>query len=175
MELVRLGNARAFEVIFDRHSGSAFSLAFRMCGRRASAEDVVQEAFVSLWRTGARYDPSRGSVRSWILSMVHNRAVDAFRRNAIREGRNIGDERLAEQLESGERTDVESERREQSRVVQSALDSLPADQRQVIELAYFGGFSHREIAQLLALPDGTVKGRIRLGMAKLRTTLGDAV
>ncbi|MDE3129686.1 MAG: sigma-70 family RNA polymerase sigma factor [Acidobacteriota bacterium] len=175
MGLVRTGDARAFEVIFDRHSGPAFSLAFRMCGRRATAEDVLQEAFVSLWRSGAHYDHTRGSVRSWILGIVHNRAVDALRRNALREGRNVGDERLAEQLESGERTDVETERREQSLAVQRALDALPADQRRVIELAYFGGFSHSEIAQLLALPHGTVKGRMRLGLSKLRTTLGGAV
>ncbi len=73
MELVREGHARAFEIVFDRHAGPAFSLAYRMCGRRARAEDIVQEAFLSIWRSGARYDRARGSVRSWILSTVHNR------------------------------------------------------------------------------------------------------
>jgi RNA polymerase sigma factor (sigma-70 family) len=77
MELVRDGDARAFEVIFDRHGGPAFSLAYRMCGTQARAEDIVQEALVSLWRSGARYDRARGSVRSWILSAVHTRAIDS--------------------------------------------------------------------------------------------------
>ena len=173
MELVRDGDARAFEVIVDRHSGPAFSLAFRMCGRRAAAEDVVQEAFVSLWRTGARYDRTRGSVRSWVLGAVHNRAIDAFRRDRIREGQNVSDEALADRLDSGERTDQEAERRDQARAVRSAMDGLPEDQRKVIELAYFGGFTHTEIAELLGLPSGTVKGRMRLALAKLRTSLED--
>jgi RNA polymerase sigma-70 factor, ECF subfamily len=173
MELVRDGDARAFEVIVDRHSGPAFSLAFRMCGRRAAAEDVVQDAFVSLWRTRARYDRTRGSVRSWVLSAVHNRAIDAFRRDRIREGQNVSDEALADRLESGERTDQEAERRDQARAVRSAMDNLPEDQRKVVELAYFGGFTHTEIAELLGLPAGTVKGRMRLALAKLRTSLED--
>lgn len=173
MELVGAGDVRAFEVIFDRHSGPAFSLALRMCGRRVAAEDVVQEAFISLWRTGARYDRTRGSVRSWVLRVVHNRAIDTFRHDVIREGQNRSDDGLAEWLESGERIDVEVEVGEQARVVRQALETLPADQRKVIELAYFSGFTHTEIAHLLTLPPGTVKGRMRLGMAKLRTTLGD--
>ena len=84
MGLVHEGEARAFEVIFDRHSGAAFSLAYRMCGRRAMAEDVVQEAFLAVWRSGARYDRARGSVRSWVLGVVHNRAIDALRRGVAR-------------------------------------------------------------------------------------------
>src|ERR1700729_4638305 len=83
MEHVRTGDASAFEIIFDRHADVAFSLAYRMCGRRSMAEDVVQDAFLSLWRSGASYDRARGSVRSWVLSVVHNRAIDAFRREAV--------------------------------------------------------------------------------------------
>ena len=104
MALVRDGEPRAFEVIFDRHSGPAFSLAYRMCGRRAMAEDVVQEAFMSLWRSGARYDPRRGSVRNWVLGVVHNRAIDAFRRGVVRESRDVSDEGLAERLPAEEET-----------------------------------------------------------------------
>jgi RNA polymerase sigma-70 factor (ECF subfamily) len=173
MQLVRDGDVRAFEVVFDRHSGAAFSLAYRMCGRRAMAEDAVQETFVSLWRSGARYDRTRGSVRSWILSAVHNRAIDAFRHERVKSGRNVSDEGIDERLESGERTEVEVERREDSRQVRTALKDLPDEQRHVIELAYFGGFSHSEIAEMLDLPAGTVKGRMRLGLAKLRIALGD--
>ncbi len=173
MDLVRDGDTRAFEVVFDRHSGVAFSLAYRMCGRRALAEDIVQEAFLSLWRTGARYDRTRGSVRSWVLSAVHNRAIDAFRRESIREGKTIADDGLSERIEEPVRTAEEVERRDEAHQIRTALDSLPGEQRRVIELAYFGGFSHSEIAELLSLPAGTVKGRMRLGLSKLRLLIDD--
>lgn len=172
MEVVREGDARAFEVVFDRHGGAAYSLAYRMCGSRSRAEDVVQEAFLSLWRSGARYDRARGSVRSWILGAVHNRAIDAFRRQTARESQDLRDDHLAEQLPGGEQTDTEVERRDDAHRVRSALGQLPGEQRRVIELAYFGGFSHSEIAEMLSLPAGTVKGRMRLGLSKLRVALG---
>src|ERR1700716_2708492 len=92
MQLVHDGDARAFEVVFDRRGDAAFSLAYRMCGRRAMAEDVVQDAFLSLWRSGARYDRRGGSVRSWVLSVVHHRAIDAFRRDAVRTSRDVRDD-----------------------------------------------------------------------------------
>jgi RNA polymerase sigma-70 factor, ECF subfamily len=174
MELVDSGDTRAFEVIFDRHAGAGYSLALRMCGRRALAEDIVQEAFLSLWRSGSGYDRARGSVRSWVLSAVHNRAVDALRRTGAKAGRDVSDEGIAERLPAREATDTEVERREEARRVRSALDELPPDQRQVIELAYFGGLSHSQIAEMLDLPPGTVKGRMRLGLTKLRSALGEA-
>jgi RNA polymerase sigma-70 factor (ECF subfamily) len=173
MQRVHDGEARAFEVIFDRHGGAAFSLAYRMCGRRTMAEDVVQEAFLSLWRSGARYDRTRGSVRSWVLSVVHNRAIDAFRREVVRDNRDVHDDGIAERMPSGRRTDTEVERRHEAQQVRSALGELPKDQRQVIELAYFGGFTHMQIAEMLQLPPGTVKGRMRLGLTKLRLALSD--
>jgi RNA polymerase sigma-70 factor, ECF subfamily len=173
MVLVRDGEPRAFEVIFDRHSGAAFSLAYRMCGRRAMAEDVVQEAFVSIWRSGARYDRRRGSTRNWVLGVVRNRAIDAFRRGAVRESRNVSDEGIAERLPAPELTDAVVTRNDEAEHVRGALGELPAEQRQVIELAYFGGFTHIQIAELLALPAGTVKGRMRLGLTKMRIALGD--
>jgi RNA polymerase sigma-70 factor (ECF subfamily) len=175
MAMVRGGEVRAFDVIFDRHAGAAYSLAYRMCGRQAMAEDVVQEAFVSLWRSGARYDRARGSVRSWVLSVVHNRAIDAFRKEAANSARDVRDEGLAERLEDDVRTDREAERRDDARQVRTALDELPTEQRQVIELAYFGGFTHTEIADMLGLPAGTVKGRMRLGLSKLRVSLAEGV
>ena len=173
MELVRHDEMRAFEVIFDRHAGAAFSLAYRMCGRRTLAEDIVQEAFLSLWRSGARYDRARGSVRAWILSAIHNRAIDAFRRESVKERRDVSDDEVAERIPSPELTEIEVERRASAQEVRKALLELPSDQRRVIELAYFGGFTHSQIAQMLELPAGTVKGRMRLGLAKLRVTLGD--
>jgi RNA polymerase sigma-70 factor, ECF subfamily len=172
MELVREGESRAFEIIFDRHGDTAYSLAYRMCGSRARAEDVVQDAFLSLWRSGTRYDRTRGSVRSWILSVVHNRAVDTFRREATRSSLQVGDEGLAERLPSGELIDADAERRDDAERVRGALRDLPVDQREVIELSYFGGFTHLEIAEMLSLPPGTVKGRMRLGLSKLRVALG---
>ena len=116
---------------------------------------------------------ARGSVRSWVLSVVHNRAIDAFRRDATRTSRDVSDEGLAERVPATERTELEAERRDEARQVRTALGELPPDQRKVIELAYFGGFSHSQIAEMLKLPAGTVKGRMRLGLTKLRALLGD--
>ncbi len=173
MELVQDGEVRAFEVIFDRHASAAFSLAYRMCGRPVMAEDIVQESFVSLWRSSAAYDPARGSVRTWVLSVVRNRAIDAFRREAAKATSELDEQRVAERMPAPELTDREVERRDDARQVRDALKELPADQRQVIELAFFGGFSHSQIAEMLKLPAGTVKGRMRLGLSKMRFALGD--
>jgi RNA polymerase sigma-70 factor, ECF subfamily len=173
MALLHDGEPRALEVIFDRHGDRAYSLAYRMCGQRTVAEDVVQEAFLSLWRSGTRYDASRGSVRAWILTAVRNRAIDAFRRESVTTGRDVADEEATARLAADERTEAEVERREDARRIRAALEELPREQRQVIELAYFGGFSHSEIAGMLGLPAGTVKGRMRLGLTKMRVALGD--
>src|SRR3954468_6025425 len=172
MQLVRRGDARAFEVIYERHSAAAFSLAYRMMGTRAGAEDVTQESFLSLWRSGARYDRARGSVRTWMLGIVHHRAIDALRRATVHDRRRAGDEGIEERFEAAERTDVEAARREEAGTVRGALETLPSDQCQVIELAYFGGFTHTEIAEMLDAPVGTVKGRMRLGLKKMRAQLG---
>jgi RNA polymerase sigma-70 factor, ECF subfamily len=174
MELVDGGEMRAFEVVFDRHASAAYSLAFRMCGRRALAEDIVQEAFLSLWRSGAGYDRARGSVRSWVLSAVHNRAVDQLRRAGAKAGRDVHDDGLAERLPARETTEDQVQRRDEAGRVRGALGELPPDQRQVIELAYFGGLTHSQIAEMLDLPPGTVKGRMRLGLTKMRSALGEA-
>ena len=171
MQLVRRGDARAFEVVYERHSGAAFSLAYRMTGKRVTAEEVVQEAFLALWRANARYDRTRGSVRTWILGIVHNRAIDALRRGMVHDRRRASDEGIEERFAADERTEAEVARRDEAREVRTALDTLPADQLKVIELAYFGGFTHSEIAAMLEEPLGTVKGRMRLGLAKMRDQL----
>jgi RNA polymerase sigma-70 factor (ECF subfamily) len=173
MPLVHDGNAQAFEVVFDRHADAAFSLAYRMCGRRTTAQDVVQEAFLSLWRSGARYDRGRGSVRSWILGVVRNRAIDIFRRDTVRTARDVNAEGVIEHMSAPENVALDAERRQDARDVRAALRDLPPDQRQVIELAYFGGFSHTQIAEMLEVPAGTVKGRMRLGLTKLRVALSN--
>jgi RNA polymerase sigma-70 factor (ECF subfamily) len=173
MQLVRRGDARAFEIVYERHSAAAFSLAYRMMGSRSGAEDVTQDAFLSLWRSGARYDRARGSVRTWVLGIVHHRAIDALRRATVHDRRRSGDEGIEERFEAAERTDVEAARREEAGTVRSALRTLPSDQCQVIELAYFGGFTHTEIAEMLDTPVGTIKGRMRLGLKKMRAQLGE--
>ena len=173
MVLVAKRDAAAFEVIFDRHGSAAFSLAYRMCGQRPLAEDIVQEAFLSLWRAGAGYREGRGSVRTWVLSVVRNRAIDTFRSRAAKQTRDVSDEGIAERLTASEHTELDLIRNEDAVQIRGALAELPAEQRQVIELAYFGGFTHSEIAELLRLAPGTVKGRLRLGLTKLRLSLGD--
>jgi RNA polymerase sigma-70 factor (ECF subfamily) len=173
MQLVSHGDARAFETIYDRHGGAAFSLAYRMTGQRAPAEDAVQEAFISIWRSRARYEPDRGSVRTWVLGIVHHRTIDTLRRNLVHDRRRTSAEGIEEQHEAQERTEVEVARRDEARTVRAALDTLPGDQNRVIELAYFGGFTHSQIAEMLDMPLGTVKGRMRLGLDKLRRQLAE--
>jgi RNA polymerase sigma-70 factor (ECF subfamily) len=172
MQLVRRGEAAAFEAVYERHSSAAFSLAYRMCGTRAVAEDVVQEAFLSMWRSGARYDRARGSVRTWLLGIVHNRAIDSLRRSVVHDRRRASDEGIEERFEATERTEVEVARLDEAAEIREALQTLPAEQCKVIELAYYGGFTQTEIATMLDTPIGTVKGRMRLGLEKMRAQLG---
>ena len=171
MRLVRRADPQAFALIYDRHCDAAFGLAYRMVGSRGLAEDVVQEAFLALWRGATRYDAARGSVRSWILGIVHNRAIDALRRTLVHERRRATDEGLERTLPSVERTDAEAIRKDDARFVRRALEALPPDQRRVVELAYFSGYTHTEIAQAIDAPLGTVKGRMRLGLQRLRHEL----
>lgn len=171
MSLVQAGDAAAFEVVYDRHADPVYSLAYRMLGARAAAEDVVQEAFTAVWRKSHGYRSTRGSVRNWLFGIVHHRAVDALRRSGAHSSRRAGDETAAQNLAADELTEVEVLRRSEASAVRGAVDRLPTDQLRVIELAYFGGFTHVEIADVLEIPLGTVKGRMRLGLDKLRQNL----
>jgi RNA polymerase sigma-70 factor, ECF subfamily len=168
MQLVAENDAAAFEVVLERHADAALSLAYRMIGPRSLAEDVVQEAFISLWRNGPRYDPTRGSLRNWTLGIVHHRAIDTLRRDSALHSRRVSDEGLHERLQAPEQTDLEAARRDDACEIRSALDQLPKEQSRVIELAYFAGFTHTEIASMLDVPEGTIKGRMRLGLQKMR-------
>ncbi len=171
MQLVQEGRSDAFEALYDRHAGAAFSLAYRMVGNRAAAEDITQEAFMSIWRSRVRYQRERGSVRSWMLGIVHHRGIDNVRRNLVHDRRRASAEGIEDRHEARERTEVEAGRREEARTVRAALETLPDPQSKVIELAYFGGFTHTQIAEVLDEPVGTVKGRMRLGLEKMRREL----
>jgi RNA polymerase sigma-70 factor (ECF subfamily) len=165
MRLVADANGDAFEIVYDRHASAAYSLAYRVVGSRPAADDVVQEAFMAVWRSAARFDPALGSVRSWVLSICHNRAIDALRRIT----------RHAEQpeVETVEREDAEEValRRVEAADTRRLLADLPDDQRRVIELAFFSGYTHTEIAALVGVPLGTVKGRMRLGLERIRRAM----
>ena len=176
MPLVERKDPAAFEIVYDRHGGAAYSLAYRIVGDRQVAEEVTQEAFLSVWRSGARFDRARGSVRTWLLGVVRNRAIDVLRREAGRLSTvSLDLDTVPEQRSRFEPTDAEALRREASREVRGALAHLPEDQLKVVQLAYFGGLSHTEIAEVLGMPLGTVKGRMRLAMEKMRATLAEGV
>ncbi len=176
MAVVDRKEPEAFSVLYDRHGGAAYSLAYRIVGDRNAAEDVTQEAFLSIWRSNARFDRARGSVRSWVLSVVRNRAIDALRRGSGHAPKlDHDDDGLIEASPSQDGTETEAIRRETSRELRGALQALPDDQSQVIQLAYFGGFSHSEIAEMLSMPLGTIKGRMRLGLEKIRLQIAEAI
>lgn len=174
MTLVDAKDSNAFAVIYDRHGGAAYSLAHRIVGDTGMAEDATQEAFLSIWRSTARFDAARGSVRAWVLGVVRNRAIDALRRAARPAPKlDFDDDAVLETRAAAQRTEAEATRRETADRLRQALGLLPREQSQVIELAYFGGFSHSEIADMVGAPLGTLKGRMRLGLEKIRATLAE--
>jgi RNA polymerase sigma-70 factor (ECF subfamily) len=175
LTLVERGDADAFEVIYDRHSRVAFSLAFRLLGDRQSAEDLVQDAFLAVWRGASGYASTRGSVRTWLLSILHNRGVDRLRTLGAMSRRQEALEQV--ELRRPDEPDAATLGIEQAvaGTVRQELGSLPADQHEVLKLAYYGGFTHNEIAEMLSLPLGTVKSRMRLGLDRLRRGLGAEV
>jgi len=176
MPLVERKDPAAFEIVYDRHGGAAYSLAYRIVGSSVVAEEVTQEAFLSVWRSGARFDRARGSVRTWLLGVVRNRAIDVLRRESGRAPTvSLELDSVPEQESRFEATDAEALRREAGREVRGALTELPEDQLKVVQLAYFGGLSHSEIAEVLGMPLGTVKGRMRLAMEKMRSMLAEGV
>ena len=161
------GSAEAFAALYDRHGSAAYSLAYRMMGEKQAAEDLMQDAFLKVWRNAESYRTERGSVRTWILSIVHNRGIDQLRSLASRR-------RTQDRVEASAPVSQPSEafaqtwRNSQREQVREALGTLPAEQLKILELAYFSGYTHVEIAELLELPLGTVKGRMRLGLKKIR-------
>ena len=167
ISLVEEGDAEAFAALYDRHSRAAFSLAYRMMGERQAAEDLAQDAFIKIWRGAGSYRAERGSVRTWVLSIVHNRGIDQLRSLASRRRTQDKVEAAAPRSQPSEAF-AEAWRNSQRDQVREALSTLPAEQLKILELAYFSGYTHVEIANLLGLPLGTVKGRMRLGLKKIR-------
>lgn len=170
ISLVEASDAEAFATLYDRHSRSAFSLAYRMMGDRQAAEDLAQDAFIKVWKNASSYRAERGSVRTWILSIVHNRGIDQLRSTASRRRTQEKIEALAPRSQPSEAFSEiwRNSRRDQ---VREALKTLPPEQLKILELAYFSGYTHLEIAGLPNIPLGTVKGRIRLGLEKMRGSL----
>jgi RNA polymerase sigma factor (sigma-70 family) len=156
---------------YDRFGRVAYGLAYRILRDAALAEDAVQDAFLALWRTAVSFDPARGKASTWILTLVHRRAVDVVRREDRRRARPIDDAPIA----SGDATDETAAVRAQRRAVQAALAQLSPDQREALELAYYGGLSQSELAERLGVPLGTVKSRMFAALARLRDLLGDDI
>ncbi|HET6658613.1 MAG TPA: sigma-70 family RNA polymerase sigma factor [Rubrobacter sp.] len=167
ISLVEAADAEAFATLYDRHSRAAFSLAYRMMGERQAAEDLAQDAFLKVWRSASSYRAERGSVRTWILSIVHNRGIDQLRTQASRRRTQDKIEASAPRSQPSEAF-AETWRNSQRDQVREALNTLPPEQLTILELAYFSGYTHVEISDLLRLPLGTVKGRMRLGLKKIR-------
>ena len=170
--MAQRGDIEAFEILYDRHKGPAYSLARRITGTDGNADDVVQETFVSVWRSIERYDPRRASVRTWLMRIVHRRAIDQLRSTIVHSKRRADGEGLIDDLaDKAPVPESATIANEQSVEVREALSDLPDDQRKVIELSYFSGFSQTEIAEITGQPLGTVKGRMRLGLEKMRAHL----
>jgi RNA polymerase sigma factor (sigma-70 family) len=169
---IAAGDEAAFRGLYRRYAASSYGLAVRIVKQEFLAEEIVQETFLALWRGAGAYDPSRGSVRTWLLSSIHHRAVDAVRREEAHTRRALRVQResipapdIADDVAYG--VDLAGERAQ----VRDALDALPAEQAEVVTLMYFGGLSQAQVAERLALPLGTVKSRCLLAMRRLRTAL----
>jgi len=159
--LVREGDGSALSVIYSRYGGVCFRLAQRITSNAGLAEDIVQEVFVALWRGKARFDADRGRLDTFLLTLTHHKAVDAVRRESARTRRQTTLELVEEP--AAPMTDVALQQ-----TVRAALLRLPEAQREVTVLAYFGGYTHQEIARLTDTPVGTVKTRLLAGMQRLR-------
>jgi RNA polymerase sigma-70 factor (ECF subfamily) len=173
VQRIRRRDGDAFRGLFGRYAPSAMAVARRIVRQPFLAEEIVQEAFLAVWRTPDGYDPQRGSVRAWLMGMVHHRAVDAVRREESQRRRAEESQLSDPMVQPDPAQDVVDELGlpEERKAVRGALDELPAEQRQVIELMYFEGLSQSKIAETLGLPLGTVKSRALLGMRRLRTSM----
>jgi RNA polymerase sigma-70 factor (ECF subfamily) len=163
----------ALASLYDRYGGLAYSVAFRVLGDSGLAEDTVQECFLKLWNSAATFDQDRGSPRTWLLAVVRNRAIDKLRGSRSRSAREVDLDVIEPASAEPQGSDPWDEAlfAAERRTVREALFRLPSEQRQAIELAYYGGYSQREIAEMAKVPVSTIKGRMRLALEKLRSYL----
>lgn len=164
---MQAGDRDAVAALYDRYGSAAYGLAYRITNNGAMAEDAVQDAFVSVWQQAARFDPSRGQARSWLMTIVHHKATDAVRRRSARPERALP-EGPEEFVASDGNPEEVAEWKIAAEAVRDALRHVPEDQRRTIEMAYFMGLTHVEIAQEMRVPPGTVKSRLRIGLEKMR-------
>jgi RNA polymerase sigma factor (sigma-70 family) len=169
LEAVSRGDDDALGVLYDRFGRLAFRLAFRILRDRALAEDAVQEAFLAVWRSADAYKRERAKPSTWILTVVHRRAVDIVRREQSRRGEPL---EVAPEPSAGP-ADEDAVLRDRRAAVQAALTELPGEQRQALELAYYGGLTQSELAERLGVPLGTVKSRMFAGLGRLRELLAE--
>jgi RNA polymerase sigma factor (sigma-70 family) len=174
VELVAQKDAGALEALYERYGRPAYSLARRILTDDTLAQDVVQEVFLSLWRDARRFDAGRGTVATYLLSMTHHRAVDVVRREENLRRWRTSDEGLELEPDPKARVEDEVEASERRTEVRAALAELPATQREALLLAYFGGYTQREVAALVGVPLGTVKTRMAAGMRKMKEALQEA-
>jgi RNA polymerase sigma factor (sigma-70 family) len=172
--LVAEGDATALEALYDRYGEAAWSLALRILTDQSLAEDVVREVFLSLWREARRFDPARGTAATYLLSTTHHRAVDVVRREENLRRRHGPEEALALAPDQPSGLEDEVEVAERRSRIRAALAELPEPQREALMLAYFGGYTQREIASLVGVPLGTVKTSMAAGMRRLRDELREA-
>ena len=171
LEGMRAGDPSGLAALYDLHATAVYSLALRIVSTPADAEDVTQEVFAQAWKTRARYDESRGEVVAWLLMMARSRALDCLRRGQRRRTTDVDDAGLAAIPHPGPSVEYTAATEEQAARARIALDTLPSEQRKVLELAYFEGLTHVEIAARTSAPLGTVKTRIRSALSSLRSAL----
>lgn len=174
MRRIQADDVRAFEELFDRYSARAFGLVRAMCASRGDAEEVLQDGFLAIWASRGSFDPARGSARVWLFAVIRHRALDQLRRNRHSDWVLALDEHLDRLSAPGSIVEL-AERHDEADLLRGLLRALPPAQLEVITLAYFGGLSHTEIAARLQVPAGTVKGRMRLGLQKVRGEINPSV
>jgi RNA polymerase sigma-70 factor (ECF subfamily) len=170
MERLASGDLGALDRLYEHYGAMAYSIAYRITGDRGAAEDVVQEAFLGAWRNASRYVDGRGTVRTWLLSIVHHRAIDSIRRRRPTSELPEFETNLPDALTMPDTWSEVAENLDRESVI-AALASISEVQREAIELAYFGGLTQTEIAERTGVPLGTVKGRLRLGLQGLRAVM----
>lgn len=171
LQLSARGDRAAFASLYDATSARVHGLVLRVVRDRAQAEEVTQEAFLEIWRTASRFDPERGSALSWLMTIAHRKAVDRVRSAEAASRREVTYEQQNQTIDHDTTADAAHASLEAHRV-RAALAQLTEVQREAIQLAYFGGYTHTEVAALLDLPVGTAKTRIRDGLIRLRDTIG---